>query len=157
MNLFPTKEVKFRYKNTRENTHELLIQKTDVSKNLTSGFTKKPFRGMVYQTEFKIISSLIGFGAFCVMTGSLEPETGTVKIKVHNAFKILLSILVVFPFVAISIFAALKGEEITIGAFVPVLLFLLMFRFLMIGLGFKILAMFSLDRLRNELNIEWVK
>lgn len=92
MKIFPTKELKFKLIDDQAETLNRLNRRTEKSENLTSQITDKSFRGIINRNEFKIISSAIGKGAFCVMTGTIESDKGNVKVEIHKVFRILLSV-----------------------------------------------------------------
>ena len=76
MKIFPTKELNFKLIDDQAKTLNRLSRRTEKSENMTSQYTGKSFRGIINGNEFKIISSTIGKGAFCVMTGKIESESG---------------------------------------------------------------------------------
>jgi hypothetical protein len=157
MNIFPTKELEFKLIDDQAETLNRLNRRTEKSKNLTSQYTDKSFRGMIDGNEFKIISSVIGKGAFCVMTGKINSDNGNVKVEIHKVFRILLSIILCFP--VIGIVALLLSDA---KGFSPILILVvigqvLMVRYVFIGLAFKFLSKASLNRLRDVLDFEWIK
>ena len=157
MNIFPTKKQKFKLIDEQAVTLNRLNRRTEKSENLTSQYTDKSFRGTITGNEFKIISSVIGKGAFCVMTGKINSTNGYVKVEIHKVFRILLSIILCFPVIGIVI-AILTGTEEFSPIFILVaILQILMIRFVFIGLAFKFLSKASLNRLRDVLDFEWEK
>ncbi len=157
MKIFPTKELKFKLIDDQAETLNRLNRRTEESKNLTSSHTDKSFRGIINGNEFKIISSAIGKGAFCVMTGAIESDRGNVKVEIHKVFRILLSIILCFPIVGILI-AILTGQEEPNPIFILVVIGqILLIRYAFIGLAFKFLSRQSLNRLRDVLDFEWIK
>ena len=157
MKIFPTKELKFRHVDDQEKSLNRLRRRTEKSKNLTSSLTDKSFRGTINGNNFKLISSAIGKGAFCVMSGTIESERGTVRIEIHKIFRIILSIFLCLPIIAI-VLAALIGKEEPNPIFIVVIIVQIAFiRFVFIGLLFRFLAIDSLNRLRDVLDVEWIK
>lgn len=157
MKIFPTKELKFKLVDDQDETLNRLNRRTEKSENLTSSYTDKSFRGIIKGNEFKIISSTIGKGAFCVMTGAIETDTGSVKVEIHKIFRILLSIILCFPIIGISI-AILIGQEEPNPIFILVVIGqILIIRYAFIGLAFKFLSRQSLNRLRDVLDFECIK
>jgi len=59
MNIFPTKELEFKLIDDQAETLNRLNRRTEKSKNLTSQYTDKSFRGMIDGNEFKIIEVAI--------------------------------------------------------------------------------------------------
>ena len=157
MKIFPTKELKFKLIDDQAETLNRLNRRTEKSKNLTSSYTDKSFRGIIKGNKFKIISSVIGKGAFCVMTGTVESDRGNVKVEIHKVFRILLSIILCFPIIGILI-AILTGQEEPNPIFILVVIGqILIIRYAFIGLAFKFLSRQSLNRLRDVLDFEWIK
>ncbi|MEP2280957.1 hypothetical protein [Maribacter sp.] len=157
MNIFPTKEQEFRLIDDQVETLNRLERRTEKSKNLTSEYTDKSFRGIINGNEFKIISSTIGKGAFCVMSGKVNSENGHVKVEIHKVFRILLSIILCFPVIGITVAILTGAEEFSPVFILVAILQILMIRFVFIGLAFKFLSKASLNRLRDVLDFEWVK
>ena len=93
MDLFPKSEYTFSIIGEETETLERLKRRTELSESLTSNITDKSFRGIVKDNTFRIISSEIGKGAFCVLTGKIVNKDGQVEIEINKAFRILLSIL----------------------------------------------------------------
>lgn len=157
MKIFPTKELQFKLIDSQEKALDRLKRRTEKSRNLTSDYTDKSFRGIINGNSFKIISSSIGKGALCVLTGTINTESGSLTVTVHKAFKVLLSILMCFPIIGVLVTFLLAEEKPQ-----PMLLFLvighvLIIRFVFITLAFNYLSKESLNRLRDVLDIEWVK
>ena len=154
MKLFPTKEMKFRLVNDQAETLDRLNRRTERSDNLTSQFTDKSFRGLINGNDFKLISSAIGKGAFCVMSGQINSVDGSVKVEIHKVFRILLSIILLFPLIGIIVMAISKTE-----GFSPIMILVavgqfLMIRYIFIELAFRFLSRESLNRLRDVLDLK---
>ena len=157
MKLFPTKELEFKLLNDQTETLERLNRRTERSDNLMSQFTDKSFRGIINGNEFKLISSAIGKGAFCVMSGQINSVNGSVKVEINKVFRILLIIILLFPFVGIVVMAIIKPEE-----FYPIMILvaigqILMIRYIFIGIAFRFLSRESLNRFRDVLDLDWIK
>ena len=156
MNIFPTKEQKFKLIDNQVETLNRLNRRTEKSENLISKHTDKSFRGIINGNEFKIISSVVGKGAFCVMTGEISSDNGHVKIEIHKVFRVLLSIFLLFPifgFVAITVSGAKEFSPILILVSIGQILII---RYAFIGLAFKFLSKESLNKLRDVLDFEWI-
>ena len=157
MNIFPTKELEFKLIDDQAETLNRLNRRTEKSKNLTSQYTNKSFRGMIDGNEFKIISSVIGKGAFCVMTGKINSDNGNVKVEIRKVFRILLSIILCFPVIGIVALLLSDAKEFSPILILVVIGQVLMIRYVFIGLAFKFLSKASLNRLRDVLDFEWIK
>jgi len=103
MKIFPTKEISFRLIDSQDETLDRLKRRTEHSENLTSQYTDKSFRGKINGTGFKIISSAIGSGAFCVLTGEIASDQGNVRVEIHKVFRVLLSLFLMFPIIGLLI------------------------------------------------------
>jgi len=157
MKIFPTKEISFRLIDSQDETLDRLKRRTEHSENLTSQYTDKSFRGIISGTGFKIISSAIGRGAFCVLTGEISNDQGKVKVEIHKVFRVLLSLFLMFPIIGLLIMI-IRGTE----DFSPIMILVaigqvLIIRYAFIGLAFRFLSKSSLDRFRDVLDIEWKK
>lgn len=156
MKLFPTTEQQFRLFNSQFETLERLSSRTERSEKLTSQITDKTFRGRINGNEFTLISSAIGKGAFCVMTGSINAVDGSVKVEINSMFQVLLSIILFLPAVGIIATTITKPEN-----FSPIILLvgvgiIVIIRYVVIELVFRLLARESLNRLRDVIGIEWI-
>lgn len=157
MKVFPTKELKFRLIDNQDETLDRLNRRTEKSENLTSQYTDKSFRGIVNGNHFKLISSAIGRGAFCVMTGEIASDQGHVKVEIHKVFRVLLSIILLFPIIGLTALIANGTEDFSSIMIVVAIGQILIIRYAFIGLAFKFLSKASLDRLRDVIDLEWIK
>ncbi|HEY5689416.1 MAG TPA: hypothetical protein VIS27_14020 [Yeosuana sp.] len=112
---------------------------------------------MINGNEFKVISSLIEKGAFCVMTGKINSENVIVKVETYKVFEILLSIFLCFPVVGMIVLILRNAQE-----FLPILILvmigqILIIRYVFIGLAFRFLSEDFLNRLPDVLDFEWKK
>ena len=154
MEIFPTKELKFKLLDSKEETIERLKRRTEFSEKMTSNFTDKSFRGILNGDKFKIISSEIGKGALCVMTGKIDNDNSYVNVEINKAFRILFSIMFVMPIIALTIETVKKTNDILIFILVGIGQ-ILMIRFFLIGMFFSRMSKQSLNRLRDVLDIEF--
>ncbi len=157
MKIFPTKELNFKLIDDQAETLNRLNRRTEKSENLTSQYTDKSFRGIIKGNEFKIISSSIGKGAFCVMTGEIESEKGNVKVEIHKVFRILLSVFLCFPIIGLIALTLTKAQEFSPIMILVMIGQILIIRFVFIGFAFKFLSKESLNRLRDVIDLEWIK
>lgn len=157
MNIFPTKERKFKLFDDQSETLNRLNRRTERSESLTSQYTDKSFRGIINGNQFKIISSAIGKGAFCVMTGKINSENGTVKVEIHKVFRVMLSILLCFPLIGMIVLILSGTKEFSPMLVLIMFAQILIIRYAFIGLAFKFLSKESLHKLRDVLDFEWIK
>ncbi|OEJ99915.1 hypothetical protein [Roseivirga misakiensis] len=127
MKIFPIKEIGFRL-------IDRLMRRTEHTENLTSQYTDKSFRGKINGTGFKIISSAIGSGAFCVLKGEIASDQGSVRVEIHKVFRVLLSLFLMFPIIGLLIMIISGTED-----FSPILILvaigeILIIRYAVIGL-----------------------
>jgi len=157
MNIFPTKEKKFKLIGEKEESLNRLNRRTEKSENLTSQYTDKSFRGMIKGNEFKVISSVIGKGAFCVMSGKINSESGNVNVEIHKVFKVLLSIFICLPIIGMIVLVLTKAQEFSLILILVMIGQILIIRYAFIGLAFKFISKESLNRLRDVLDFEWIE
>lgn len=155
MKFFPSKTIEFSLIGSHTETLDRLQRRTEKSESLTSQYTDKTFRGWIRANKFRLISSVIGKGAFCVMAGEVNEQKGYVTITIHKAFKVLLSVLLCFPVLGILI-AILTGTETFHPIFIVVIIGQVIFiRYVIIEIAFRVLSKQSLQRLRDVLDVEW--
>ncbi|UTW65220.1 hypothetical protein KFE94_11110 [bacterium SCSIO 12643] len=154
--LFPTTKRKFVLHDSQEDTIDRLRRRTEESYILASKRTDKSFIGDIHNNRFRIISSVIGTGAFCVLTGEINNNEGFVQVKVHIAFKLLIGIPVLV-LIILSLISPLLGWEESQMPNIGLLLLLVFFtRYFYVGVSFKVLSKQSLNRLRDVLDVEWL-
>ena len=90
--VFPSKTFTARLVSNDPSAWTRLRENTELRDSLISVRTNKTFVGQVSTGYFKLISSRIGRGAFCMLEGRFAaPDgTGTIHIEVHKAFRILM-------------------------------------------------------------------
>ena len=93
MKIFPTNNYQFELKKESSVALSELEKNTMITDSLVSEWTKKTFIGQVNSNGFKIISSKPGRGAFCVLEGKIESYNGTLEIRIHKAFRVMLSLI----------------------------------------------------------------
>ncbi|MCH4551901.1 hypothetical protein [Aestuariibaculum lutulentum] len=153
MKLFPSKIFKTELRNDYLISMQNLKSNTDITDTLVSNHTNKAFRGLVDEVGFKIISSEIGRGAVCVLIGNFNGKTGEIEVRIHNAFKVMFSIILSYPFIGFGIISYTQGMEKGIN-FLPILLFGFLFiRFIFIGFGFRLISKTSINKLTEILEI----
>ena len=157
MNIFPKSDYTFKIIGEETETLERLKRRTELSESLTSKITDKSFRGIIKDNTFRIISSEIGKGAFCVLTGEIDNKDGQVEVEINKAFRILLSVILCFPFIGLIVQFFSNKEEFSIIFIFAVILQLLIIRFLFIEFAFRIFSKSSLNRLSDVLDIEWIE
>ena len=157
MKIFPVKELRFKLIDDQNKSLDRLNSRTERSERLTPRITDKTFLGLIKGNEFKLITSSVGRGAFCVMTGIVEPENGKVRVEIHKVFQVLLSFILCLPILGMLVLIVTR-----VIAFSPILILvvigqILMIRYLFIGLAFSYLSKESLSRLRDVIDFEWLK
>ena len=157
MKIFPTKHYGFKLIGKKEETLDRLKRRTEKSNYLTSNWTDKTFRGKINGNEFRIISSRIGKGAFCVLSGRIDSENGIVNVEINKAFKILFGIIYLIPIVGIILIIKLGGEKFEPLMILSIIGQMLMIRFIGIWFFFSRFSKHSLNQLRDVLDIEWIK
>jgi hypothetical protein len=154
MKLWPKKERCFRLVASKAHTLERLKRRTEYSEWLTSNHTDTSFRGVIEENHFKLITSEIGFGAFCVMEGTIDETTGTIKVTIHKVFKGFLSFFMLFPIAGLIMVTFFDRQEFSWIMLLVVLLQIVVIRFVIIELVFRRLSKRSLKSLRDVLDVE---
>lgn len=157
MNIFPKSYYTFKIIGEETETLERLKRRTELSESLTSKITDKSFRGIIKDNTFRIISSEIGKGAFCVLTGEIVNKDGQVEVEINKAFRILLTVLLCFPFIGIIAQTFSNKEGFSIIFILVAILQLLMIRYIFIELAFRQFSKSSLSKLSDVLDIDYLE
>ncbi|AWH73875.1 hypothetical protein DCS32_06815 [Dokdonia sp. Dokd-P16] len=157
MKFLPSKRKRFCLVNSQVETVDRLIRRTKKSDWLISTSTEKSFIGEINGNKFRLISSKIGRGAFCKLTGEVNTTSGFVDVEIHKAFKILLSLLYLLPVIGITTFLMKDEKEFSTLMAVSFISQILIIRFIAIPLTFHRNLKDSLNRLRDVLDIEWTE
>ena len=157
MNIFPKSYYTFKIIGEETETLERLKRRTELSESLTSKITDKSFRGIIKDNTFRIISSEIGKGAFCVLTGEIVNKDGQVEVEINKAFRILLTVLLCFPFIGVIAQTFSNKEGVSIIFILVAILQLLMIRYIFIELAFRRFSKSSLNKLSDVLDIDHIE
>ncbi|MBU2996428.1 hypothetical protein KO500_08275 [Cellulophaga baltica] len=130
-----------------------LKRNTDITDSLISDWTKKAFRGQVNENGFKIISSEIGHGAICVLNGKFDGKTGEIEVRIHKAFKIMFSILMLIPIIGFVIIALTNGIKESFGIIIPLIVLIVFVRFIFMELSFRFVSKTGLNKLTRIIGI----
>jgi hypothetical protein len=157
MKIFPTSHYTFKLYGDEKESIERLKRRTEPSESFGSQRTEKSFLGKIDGNSFKIISSEIGRGAFCVMSGKIENNVSFVNVEINKPFRVLLSIILCLPILGLGLSLLLGNiEDVLIIPFVAIFQIIII-RFIAIELAFKFLSKKSLNRLSDVLDIDWIK
>ena len=154
MKLFPTKNFMAELRSDYSISMQNLKSSTDITDSLTSDWTKKEFRGQVNEKGFKLISSEIGRGAVCVLIGKFDGKTGEIEVRIHKAFKVMFSILMLMPIIGFVIAILTNGIEKSYGIIIPTIIGILFVRFIFIELGFRFISNTGINKLTDILTIK---
>ncbi|WP_299326579.1 hypothetical protein [uncultured Maribacter sp.] len=154
MKLFPSKYFTVELREDRVATLNELKRNTKLTDNLISSYTDKKFIGKVNDGGFKIISSEIGRGAVCVFTGELQDSLGELEIRIHNAFKVMFSILLSYPLIGFGLITYNQGFEKAIKLLPILIIGLLFIRFVFIELSFRFISKTGLNKLTKTIGIK---
>ena len=157
MKIFPSSIYEFTLIDDQNETIERLNRRTENSDNLISKITNKSFIGKIDKNKFKIISSDIGKGAFCTLNGQINNKIGEVVVEINKPFKILLSILMLFPIVGFIIQLTLRVEEFNPIFIIVILAQILILRFVFIEIAYKFLSKQSINKLSDVLDTEYIR
>ncbi|WCO03625.1 hypothetical protein [Psychroserpens ponticola] len=153
MKIFPTKNYEFELTKDSLSAMSELKNNTLISDSLTSEWTKKAFIGQVNEKGFKIISSKPGRGAFCVLEGKIKSQNGSLEIRIHKAFRIMLSIIYLFPLIGFSIALFTEETKAILSLIIPTLMFIIVFRFIFTELAFRLISKNGLNKLTEIIGI----
>ncbi|KAA1239368.1 hypothetical protein [Aquimarina sp. RZ0] len=153
MKLFPKRNFIAELSGSSSEAMAELKRNTDITDSLVSDWTKKAFRGQVNKSEFKIISSEIGRGAVCVLNGKFEGKIGEIEVRIHKAFKVMFSILMLMPIFGFGIMVLTNGIEKSLGIIIPMAVGIIFVRFLFIELSFRFISKTGLKKLTNIMGI----
>ncbi len=156
MKLFPNKNFTVELKDDRATSLNELRRNTKLTDKLVSVYTDKEFIGEVDDSGFKIISSEIGRGAVCVFIGELQDSIGTVEIRIHRAFKVMFSILMLMPAIGFGISIVKQGIEKSLGIIIPIIIGILFIRFVLIELSFRFISQSGFKKLTKIIRIKEV-
>jgi hypothetical protein len=154
MKLFPHKIVMVELSDNRATTLNVLRHNTKLTDVLGSYYTDKDFIGQVDDAGFKIISSEVGRGAVCVFVGDLQDSIGRIEIRIHNAFKMMFSILMLMPIVVLAISIANEGIRESAGLIFVTLMTIVLLRFVFIEFSFRFISRTGLNKLSKITGIK---
>lgn len=154
MKFFPSLDKKYSFISSQEETFERLARRTLISDSLVSQKTDKSFIGKINDKSFRLISSTIGKGALCVLTGNIHGEYLHVKVELNHAFQVLFSILLVLPIIAFISTYFSDPENFTPVLYIVFPLQILFVKFIFIDFTFKYLSKNSLNKLRDIMDLE---
>jgi hypothetical protein len=157
MNIFPIQYYEIELLNDSSKALSELEKNTMITDSLTSEWTKKAFIGQVSENGFKIISSEPGRGAFCVLSGKLESKKGYVEIRINKAFRVMLSIVFLFPIVGFIVSFFIHETEVLISLIIPTLMSVVVFRFILTEIAFRIISRNGLKKLTEIIGITKLK
>ena len=135
--VFPIKKYEFKIRKESNNVLIDLKKETEITDSLVTVFTKKKFIGQVSDSNFKLITSVIGKGAFCVFNGEIKGNKGRLNVQIHKAFRILISIWLLLPAFGILSSIAKIGLVNSIGLIAIIIIALLILRFVIIEMLFN--------------------
>lgn len=153
MKIFPSKTYKVTLDRPYSEAFERLKEHTDPTKYLYSDFTSKSFRGIVNTNKFKIISSEIGLGAVCVLEGKYDDSTLIIHSRINNAFKVMMSILMLMPIVGIGVILLIQQPVQSFSPLLGLIISLLVLRFVFIEFNYRLSSKRAVKRLKNVLGI----
>lgn len=156
MKIFPKNSYKFKIIGEDLETLERLNRRTEFSDNLISINTSKSFIGKINKNNFRIISSQVGFGAFCVLNGFIKDKNGEVSIEIHKVFRGFICLFLCFPIIGLIIQSVFKREFSLIFVLVA-LGQLILIRYFFIEFTYRRLSKSSLNRLADVLDFEDLK
>ena len=156
MKIFPTQEKQFKLIGNESESLERLSRRTEKSDVLYSRITDRSFIGEVNSNSFRLISSSIGKGAFCVLSGEINQGIGSVRIEIHKVFRYLFGIMLLAPIIGFIALIYFPDNQSPFFNLLICIGQILMIRIVFLGFIFNLLAKESLNRLRDTLDFEWI-
>lgn len=156
MKIYPSSSYNFKLIDEENDSLGSLMRRTEISESLVSKMTEKSFIGTVSESGFKVINSEIGIGALCVLSGNVHNQIGQVNIELNKAFKILFSVILCLPIIAVISVLFQESSDFPLFLIVIVIFQILLIRYLMIELFFRFASKRSLNRLIDVLDAELV-
>jgi hypothetical protein len=157
MKIFPSKIYEFSLLIDSSKAITELDKKTFKTESLSGQWTEKIFIGMVNENEFKVVTSKPRRGIFCVLNGKLEAKKGTIEITIHKTFKVLLSLIFIFPIIGFIISLFTKELNTIISLIIPTIMSFIIFRYIFTELAFKIISDNGLNKLIEIMEIQELK
>lgn len=157
MDVFPNKDLLIELRDDRATSLNELRRNTKLTNKLISEYTDKGFIGQVDDCGFKIISSEIGRGAVCVFEGDLQDSLGMIEIRIHSAFRVMFSILMLLPVIGFGVSIATQGIEKSIGLIVPAVIVILFIRFVFIELSFRFISKTGIRKLIRIIGMKVIR
>ena len=157
MKLFPCNTYTFLLNTSATETVERLRKRTKDSESLFSSRTDKTFIGKIKGKNFRVISSAIGKGAFCVLEGYINEGEWELNVTVHKAFKTLTSILVFMSLIPLFVFVATNEGGDVLPIIFSSIFQVLIIRFVFIQLLYYRVAKDSIRRLRDVLDLKAIE
>jgi len=157
MKLFPTKTFTAELTENSSTAMAELKRNTDITDSLVSDWTKKAFRGQVGENGFKVISSEIGRGAIYVLIGKFSGKTGEIEIRIHSAFKVMFSIIMLYPIIVFGIITYDNGIEKAVENIPFLIIAGLAIRFVFIELSFRFISNTGIKKLTKIIGIKTLK
>ena len=94
---------------------------------------------------------------FCVLNGKLEVKKGTIEITIHKTFKVLLSLVYIFPLIGFIISLFTKEINTIISLIIPTVMSIIIFRYVFTELAFKFISENGLKKLTEVMEINELK
>jgi hypothetical protein len=118
-------------------------------KILTFAFLCKYFFKIINRTQVKI-----GRGAICVFVGEFQDSYGNLEIRIHKAFKVMFSILMLMPIAGFIIAVFTNGFQSSIGILIPMFMGILFVRFVFMELSFRFISETGLNKLNRLIGLK---
>lgn len=154
MKIFPIKKYSITLINERSKAIFELQKETLSDEQFVSDWNKQTFIGKVNETNFEIKLSKKLYGNFCVFKGKLEERNGYLEIEINKTFRVILSVIFLFPIFGFLTSLFKNGFENSIELVFPTIMFIIILRFVFIELGFKIISKNGVNKLSKIIEIE---
>ena len=149
MKIFPTNNFLLELNNESTEAIRNLQKETLSDEQFIVNWNDKTFIGTINQNEFKLRLSKKLYGGFCILKGKLENESGILETQVSKLFKVIFGGIVLFCLSGILISIIQNKLEILI----PLVMTILIFRFVFIELGYRLVSKRGINKLAQILGI----
>tara|TARA_R110000868_G_scaffold348246_1_gene609214 strand:- start:88 stop:558 length:471 start_codon:yes stop_codon:yes gene_type:complete len=130
-----------------------LQKKTLSDEQFVADWNKQIFIGKINDCEFELKLSKKVYGAFCVIKGKLENKNGILKVGINKNYKVVLTLLLLFPFIGFAISLIKNGFDNSIELIFPTIMFIVVLRFVFIEFGFRIISKNGLNKLNEVIGV----
>ena len=150
MKIFPENDYSFELNNDSSIAISKLENQTLSKEQFVTNFNNQAFIGKIDKNEFKINLSKKLFGKVCVLSGNLENEKGSLKIRTGKIFKIIFVAFFIFTISGI-VSSIIQGKSQII---INLILSIIVIRFIILELAFRLISNNAINQLTEIIEIK---